>query len=206
VNTHRAISHRIRLLGLAAALCASLPVFAAVPPPSRQDAARLRLKVEAIERNAQARRPAPLVTRLTEREVNAYLSYDVRDQLPPGLTEPRITVLPDLRLSGTATIDLDAVRRQRQARGWLDPLGYLGGKVPVALSGRLTASGGLARFALDRATVGGVPVPKMIVQELVTFYSRTPDNPRGLNIDDPYPLPARIREIDIRPGEAVVKQ
>ena len=78
--------------------------------------------------------------------------------------------------------------------------------MPVAVSGRLTASDGLARFALDRATVGGVTVPKMLVQELVTFYSRTSDNPRGLNLDDPYPLPARIRQIDIRPGEAIVKQ
>jgi hypothetical protein len=206
VKTYPDLSHRRRVFGLAAVLCASLPALAAVPPPTREDAARLRLKVEAIERNGEARRPTSLVTRLTEREVNAYLAYDVREQLPPGLTEPRITVLADLKLSGTATIDLDAIRRQRQARGWLDPLNYLGGKVPVALSGSLTASGGLARFAFDKATVGGVPVPKIIVQELVTFYSKTPGNPRGLNIDDPFPLPARIRQIEIRPGEAVVKQ
>jgi hypothetical protein len=206
VKTYRALSHRRRLFGLAAILCASLPAFAAVLPPTRADAARLRLKVEAIERNGEARRPAALVTRVTEREVNAYLAYDVKDLLPPGLTEPRITVLSDLKLSATATIDLDAIRRQRQARGWLDPLNYLSGKVPVALSGRLTASDGLARFAFDRATIGGVPVPKVIVQELVTFYSKTPENAHGLNIDDPFPLPARIRQIDIRPGEAVVKQ
>jgi hypothetical protein len=194
------------VFGLAAFFCASLPALAAVPPPTREDAARLRLKVEAIERNGEAKRPAALITRLTEREVNAYLAYDVREQLPPGLSEPRITVLADLTVAGTATVDLDAIRRQRQARGWLDPLNYLSGKVPVALSGRLTASDGLARFAFDRAAVGGVSVPKFIVQELVTFYSKTPDNPRGLNIDDPFPLPSRIRQIEIRPGEAVVKQ
>jgi hypothetical protein len=199
-------SHRRRLIGLAALLCASLPAFSAVPPPARADAARLRAKVEAIERNAEARRPVALVTRVTEREVNAYLTYDVKDLLPPGLTEPRITVLPDLQLSATATIDLDAIRRQRQARGWLDPINYLSGKVPVALSGRLTASDGFARFAFDRASVGGVPVPKVIVQELVTFYSKTSENPRGLDIDAPFPLPARIRQIDIRAGEAIVKQ
>jgi hypothetical protein len=181
-------------------------VAGAVPPLSREDATRLRLKVEAIERNGAAARPAVLVTRVTEREVNAYLAFDAKDQLPVGLTEPRITVLADLSLSGTATIDLDAVRKERQAHGWLDPLTYLGGKVPVALAGRLTSSEGLARFSLDRATIGGLQVPKMLVQELVTFYSRTPDNPRGLNIDDPYPLPARIRQIEIRRGEAVVKQ
>jgi len=64
----------------------------------------------------------------------------------------------------------------------------------------------MARFALETAKVGGVPVPKMVVQELVTFYSRTESNPRGLNLDDPYPLPARIQQIEVRPGEALVKQ
>ena len=183
-----------------------LPAAGAVPPPSREDAARLRMKVETIERNGLARRPAALVTRITEREVNAYLAFDAKSELPTGFTEPRITVLPDLKLSGTATIDLDAVRKERQSRSWLDPLNYLGGKVAVAVSGRLTSSKGLARFALDRATIAGVTVPKMLVQELVTFYSRTPDNPRGLNLDDPYPLPARIRQIEIRRGEALVRQ
>ena len=178
----------------------------AVPPPTPEDAARLRVKVEAIERNGLAPRPAALVTRVTEREVNAYLAFDAKSELPAGFADPRITVLPDLKLSGTATIDLDAVRKERQSRSWLDPLNYLGGKVAVAVSGRLTSSKGLARFALDRASVAGITVPKMLVQELVTFYTRTPDNPRGLNLDDPYPLPARIRQIDIRPGEAIVRQ
>jgi hypothetical protein len=206
VKTHRALSSRRHLLGLAAGLCAVVSASGAVPPPSREDAARLRVKVEAIERNSLARRPAALVTRVSEREVNAYLAFDAKSELPAGFTEPRITVLPDLLLSGTATIDLDALRKERQSRSWLDPLNYLGGKVAVAVSGRLTSSNGLARFALDRATVGGITVPKMLVQELVTFYSRTPDNPHGLNLDAPYPLPARIRQIDIRPGEAIVRQ
>ncbi len=194
------------MFGLAALLGAALPALGAPQPPSRREADGLRVKVEAIERNAQSSRPARLVTRVTEREVNAYLAYDARDQLPVGLTEPRITILSDLSLSGTATIDLDAIRQQRQTRGWLDLLSYLNGRVRVAVAGRLTATNGTARFALGRATVGGLPVPKLVVQELVAFYSRTPSNPRGLNIDDPYALPAQIRQIDIRPGEAVVKQ
>lgn len=206
MKIHRVPSSRRPLLGLAVALCAVVSAGGAVPPPTPEDAARLRVKVEAIERNGLAPRPAALVTRVTEREVNAYLAFDAKSELPAGFADPRITVLPDLKLSGTATIDLDAVRKERQSRSWLDPLNYLGGKVAVAVSGRLTSSKGLARFALDRASVAGITVPKMLVQELVTFYTRTPDNPRGLNLDDPYPLPARIRQIDIRPGEAIVRQ
>jgi len=187
-------------LAVAAALGASQPGL------TREDASRLRAKVDAINRNGQLEQPAPLVTSVTEREVNAYLAFDGREQLPAGLAEPHITVLPDRSLSGTATLDLDAVRRQRQSRGWLDPLNYLSGTMPVSVSGRLEAANGFARFSLDTAKVGGVPVPKMVVQELLAFYSRTESNPRGLNLDDPYPLPARIRQIDVHPGEALVKQ
>jgi hypothetical protein len=206
VDTHRIPPSRRPLLGLAAAICVVVSAAGAAPPPSREDAARLRVKVEAIERNGLAKRPAALATRVSEREVNAYLAFDAKSDLPAGFTDPRITVLPDLKLSGTATIDLDAIRKERQSRSWLDPLTYMGGKVAVAVSGRLTSSNGLARFALERAVVGGITVPKMLVQELVTFYSRTPGNPRGLNLDDPYTLPARIRQIDIQPGEAIVRQ
>ncbi len=206
VSIESRTSHRRRALLLAALLSIAASVSGTAPPPTRADATRLRAKVEAIERNGQARRPAPLVTRVTEREVNAYLAFDARDQLPAGLTGPRIRILPDRSLSGIATIDLDAVRRQQKTRGWLDPLNYLGGKVEVAVAGRLSSADGLARFALDRASVSGVTIPKFVVQELLSYYSRTPANPGGLNLDDPYPLPARIRRIDIRPGEALVRQ
>ena len=194
------------VIGLVALVFAVTPALGQRHAPSREDAARMRSKIDAISRNAGSSPSAPLVTRVTEQEVNAYLVYDAADQLPVGLTEPRITVLADGSLSGTAIVDLDAVRQQRQSRGWLDPLNYLTGKVPVAVSGRLDANGGMARFALEAAKVGGVPVPRMVVQELVTFYSRTESNPRGLNLDDPYPLPARIQQIEVRPGEALVKQ
>jgi hypothetical protein len=85
-------------------------------------------------------------------------------------------------------------------------MNYLSGRLPVTVSGRLQAADGLARFELESATVSSVPIPRTLVQELVTYYSRTPQNPRGLNLDDPFPLPSRIRQIDVRRGEAVVIQ
>ena len=193
------------LAALLALVCAAAPLVAG-QSYSRDDSRKLLEKVDAITRNGEQPKPTSLVTSLTEREVNAYLAYDAKPHLPVGLTEPRITVLPSGSLSGTAVVDLDAVRAQRQSRGMLDPLNYLSGKLPVAVSGKLVATNGAARFDLESASVGGVPVPKMVVQELVTYYSKTESNPRGINIDDPYPLPARIRQIDVRQGEALVKQ
>jgi hypothetical protein len=206
VNPNPWLTGRRVVIGLAALLAAAAPALSSRQAPAREDSERFRAKVDAIVRHAETPAAAPLVTRVTEAELNAWLAYDGKVHLPVGLTEPRIIVLPSLDLSGTATVDLDAIKRQRQSRGWLDPLNYLGGTLTVAIVGRLDATDGQARFSLQSAKVGGVPVPKVVVQELVTHYSKTDANPRGINIDDPYPLPARIREIDIRPGEAFVKQ
>jgi len=51
-----------------------------------------------------------------------------------------------------------------------------------------------------------VPVPKPIVQEIVSFFSRTAENPHGFNLDAPFNLPAKIREILVNPGETLLLQ
>jgi hypothetical protein len=182
---------------------------------TRADARRLLEKVSTIENHAavlvkpgRGMRSAGTArtTLVTEREVNSYLAFEAGPQIPVGIAQPRIRILGDRRLSGTALVDLDAVRAQHKATGWFDPMSYLTGRLPVAVSGSLQAAGGVARFNLESATISSVPIPKTLLQELLTYYSRTPDNPRGLNLDDPFQLPARIRQIDVRAGEAVVVQ
>jgi hypothetical protein len=59
---------------------------------------------------------------------------------------------------------------------------------------------------MQSASLSGIPLPKSFLQELVTFYSRTPDSPEGIRLDDPFELPASIRQIEIGPGQAVVVQ
>jgi hypothetical protein len=49
-------------------------------------------------------------------------------------------------------------------------------------------------------------LPRPIVQELVAFFSRTPENPNGFDMDAPFNLPAKIREIVVNRGEAVMVQ
>lgn len=88
----------------------------------------------------------------------------------------------------------------------MDPLNYISGQVPLTARGVLTARDGKGQFQLTGAEMNGVPLPKAIVQELVSFFSRTASNPNGFSLDEPFHLPAKIREITINPGEAVVVQ
>jgi hypothetical protein len=70
----------------------------------------------------------------------------------------------------------------------------------------LQASNGRGRFELESASVGVLPIPKLLLQEIVAYYSKSPDNPGGISLDDEFELPARIREIQVGRGQAIIVQ
>jgi hypothetical protein len=191
------------IIGAIAALGASA---AAVDVPSKQDALRFQAKVDRIERNAVIPRRGPQrMTELTESEVNAYLKYLAGPQIPAGIVDPVLFAQGNGRVAGRAVVDLDAVRTQK-VRAWTDPMGYLTGRLPISVEGIVTTHDGMGRFQLISAEISGVTIPKTLLQELLSYYSRTPDTPSGINMDDPFALPDGIREIRIGQGSAVVVQ
>jgi hypothetical protein len=173
---------------------------------SRRDAALLKQKVATINAHAERQLKTGRRTMVTENEVNSYLAYDAQAQLPTGVVEPTVTILGPGRLSGRAVVDLDAVRKAKNPTSLLDPMNYLMGRLPVTATGVLKTSNGVGQFALESASVGGVPIPKLILQEIVSYYSRTAENPAGVSLDDPFALPARIREIQVERGQAIIVQ
>lgn len=173
---------------------------------SKRDAELLKQKVAAISAHSERATKEALRTTVTENEVNAYLTYDAHEQLPTGVVEPAVTILGTGRVSGRAVVDLDAVKREKKPTSLLDPMNYLSGRLPVGATGVLTTSNGVGRFQLESANVSGVPIPKMLLQEIVSYYSRTPESPSGIGIDDPFTLPARIREIQVERGQAIIVQ
>ena len=88
----------------------------------------------------------------------------------------------------------------------MDPLGYLTGRLPITAAGTLTTGNGVGRFQLESAEISGVTIPKSLLQELLSYYSRTPTDPDGINMDEPFELPAGIQEIRIGQGTAVIVQ
>ena len=122
------------------------------------------------------------------------------------MTQPEITLLGQGRLSGKAIIDLDVVRQKNSSGGWLDPTSYLTGKLPVTASGRIITGDGKARFAVERAEVSGIQIPRSFLAQMVNFFTRTADNPKGSSIDDTFELPAKIKRIDVEQGRFVLHQ
>jgi hypothetical protein len=195
---------------MVAVAIAVLALLAAVPRAdvraSRRDATLMKQKVATIAAHGERAIKQARRTTVTENEVNSYLVYEAREQLPTGVVDPSVTILGTGRVSGRAVVDLDAVRKQKNPTSLLDPMNYLMGRLPVSAVGVLKTSNGVGRFQLESASVSSIPVPKLLLQEIVSYYSRTPDNPSGISLDDPFALPARIREIQVERGQAVIVQ
>lgn len=195
------------------AVLAALAILAVAPIAgqerlTKQDADRFQTKLGRIVvqgKSAPVKSAQPRSTPITDIELNSYLRFNAKEQVPVGILEPTLNALGDGRVSGRAVVDLDAVRKQKQ-RGWLDPVGYLSGRLPVTAAGRLTTKEGKGQFQLESAEISGVTVPKAVLQELLSFYSKSAESPNGIDMDAPFELPSRIREIRVGTGTATVVQ
>lgn len=174
---------------------------------SKPDATRFETKLAQIQKNAETPRKgnAARSIQVSDVEVNSYLKYSAGSQVPVGIVDPTLNGVGNGRVTGRAIVDLDAVRTQKK-RSWTDPLGYLMGKLPVTAAGTLTTQKGVGRFQLESAEISGVTIPKSLLQELLSYYSKTPENPNGINMDEPFVLPSAIQEIRIGQGSAVIVQ
>ncbi|MFA5907603.1 MAG: hypothetical protein WC815_02395 [Vicinamibacterales bacterium] len=163
-------------------------------------------KIVAVQSNAALDTRGGRPTQFSEAETNSYLKFKSAPILPTGLTEPAISLLGDGRVTGRAVVDLDVVRQKQSSGGWFDPTSYLTGKLPVSAVGRVITADGKGRFELESADVSGVPVPKSLLAQMVNYFTRTADNPKGATIDDTFELPADIRRIDVATGKFIVVQ
>lgn len=193
-------------LALIPALIVTLP--AAPQEAAHAAAERARVKLESIVANGEEPRSSPAAatrTVLSEAEVNAYLQVHGAGILPTGIAEPDVRLGDEGRVRARAIVDLDQVRTARE-RAWNDPLAYAVGSVEVIAAGAITADGGMGRVQFESATVAGVSVPKSVVQELLRFYTVTPERPEGFDLDEPFPLPAEILRVIVRRGHATLVQ
>ena len=181
---------------------------------SKQQADVFQRKVDVITKQGDvlARqgvpRPRPDVRRtmISETELNSWFAYRSQPLLPDGVANPQITIVGNGKLMGNVTFDLGAASKKKSSGGALDPLSYLGGRLPVTVTGVLQTDKGRGRFELQSADISGVPVPKMLIQEVLSYYSKTEEHPSGIRLDDPFELPASIQKIEVGQGQAVVVQ
>jgi hypothetical protein len=147
-----------------------------------------------------------LRTPFSESELNSWFAYRSGEVMPPGVSEPRVTLVGNGKVKAVATVDLEAIAKQRSSGRALDPWSYLGGRLPVTLSGVLRTENGMGRFDLEEAAISGVPVPTSVLADIVSYYTRTAADSEGVRINDDFRLPSQIKQIEMGAGQGVIVQ
>ena len=192
-----------------AAICGLILTVASLEAAalSKQEADLFSRKLaQIVVQGDAAQKPGNRRTPVTETELNSWFTYSAKPLLPAGVSDPRITMIGNGKVTGQAIVDLDAIAKKKASGGTFDIWNLVGGKVPVNVAGTLRTKDGVGSFDLESADVSGLPLPKSFLQEVVSYYSRTADHPQGVKIDDPFALPASIRQIDVGAGQAVIVQ
>jgi hypothetical protein len=187
---------------------ASITAVATAPKvsPQQADAFARKLAIISAQSTMTARAATARRTSVSEDEVNSWFAYRAQPMLPDGVTQPQLTIIGNGKVAGMVTVDLDAIAKQKRTSGILNPWNLIGGRVPVVVSGVLHTQNGRGQFDVEDATVSGLPVPTSLLQELVSHYSKTAEDPDGFRLADPFELPAHIRQIEVGQGQAVVIQ
>ena len=72
--------------------------------------------------------------------------------------------------------------------------------------GTVRGENGKGQLQIERATLSGISIPKSVLQQVVSYYTRSPEMPNGFNIDEPFALPSKIRSVETAKGQATVIQ
>ena len=178
----------------------------AAEPVSRRDAARLQAKLDRLTKSPGERERWPPTTPISEAELNSYLRLELGDRMPAGVTDPWVSLLERDRLSGSATVDLARMSESRKSTQHARPV-QLPQRVRSRRRQRRAADAKRRRNVRPRVGVDlRSAVPLWMLQEIVTYYSKSPSAPNGVSIDKPFMLPLGIREIQLAKGQAIVVQ
>ena len=138
--------------------------------------------------------------------MNSYLQYELSDRIPAGVTDPWVSILENGRLAGTATVDLARVGQSRKSSGMLDPFNFLTGSLPLAVNGVLNTKNGVASFAVESASISSVPVPVWMLQEIVSYYSKSESAPKASPSTSRSRFPMASAKSSTARGQATVVQ
>lgn len=166
-------------------------------PQAANSAAAKFDRIQAVSRSGRSFG----VVRITEREANSYLRYEVSPSYPPGVSQIRLTFQPN-RILGSSRVDFDKLKEGRRTPP--NPLAdfLLRGEHTVAAQGTLGGANGTAEFHLEWVKLDGVTLPRTVVEFLIEHYlkSRYPE----AAIDRPFLLPFAIDSLRTETGAVVL--
>ena len=167
---------------------------------------QLKERVDRVIANGELDPVPATTTRFNESELNSILNGQIADWIPNGLSEPQVRLLGNDRFSLRVIVDIDEFKRRRKRPQSAGPLNFFSGKLPALVRGELISSNGKGQFKLQSTEVNGIPLPPALALELLSTHTKTRRRPEGFDIQKPFDLPVKIRQLQITPNELVVIQ
>ncbi|HET7009070.1 MAG TPA: hypothetical protein VFK65_26495 [Candidatus Binatia bacterium] len=167
---------------------------------------QLKERVDRVIANGELDPVPATTTRFSESELNSILNGQIADWIPNGLSEPQVRLLGNDRFSLRVIVDIDEFKRRRKRPQSAGPLNFFSGKLPALVRGELISSDGKGQFKLQSTEVNGIPLPPALALELLSTHTKTRRRPEGFDIQKPFDLPVKIRQLQITPNELVVIQ
>lgn len=179
---------------------------APVPRPglSWAEAQSFGQKLDRIKTQSQAKgAPRPESVLVTEGELNSYLNLTYGPRMPPGVSNVDVRLEAE-RIRFKGLLDLERVRGNVPAPSAWSPLAYIRGKVPVEVVGRLQTRDGHGTFAVEEASIASVPVPMVLLEQIVSSATQKPGDADGLDINAPFKLPYAVNRVRVGMARAVL--
>jgi len=210
VNGHPKLAFFGKIFGvllLGGVLSTNLGCSSIETKPARVDQQeQLKEKVDQVIANGELDPVPAKTTRFTEAELNSILNSPVASWIPNGIGERQVRLLGKDRFSLRVIVDIDEFKRRRNSQRSAGPLNFLSGKVPAVVRGDLISGDGKGQFKLQSTEVNGLPLPKALALDLLSTHTKSRRNPDGFDIEKPFDLPAKIRQLQINLAELVVIQ
>ncbi len=165
---------------------------------SRRTAEVLQKKIDHIKKNHAEADPrhADNEVVVTEQELESYVLFSLRDQIPIQMDSFKVQLTP-----GAVGADTQLTFTSNSTG---NPMvdAFVGGTHNLFVKGKLTGESSRGKFDLQEIKVDGIPVPKILIQALFDKYvkPRYPD----ADLKEPFDLPWSIRSIDIQTGKAKI--
>ena len=171
---------------------------AGVGQVSEQAAMELQIKIDDIKKNeSTGSERTPVEIEVSDTELESYVLYSLREDIPVQMDSIDVQLTPgavgaDTQLTFTA-----------MSTG--NPLvdSVMSGTHNLFVKGRLSGKEGRGKFELEEIRVDGIPVPRVLVENLFEKYVK-PKYPEA-DLKEPFDLPWGIDELTLEEGKAKIK-
>jgi hypothetical protein len=173
----------------------------AITAVSPGTAAGLQVKIDRIkdageQTKAEGKRDqAPETITVYEAELESYVLYALRDDIPVQIDSFDVQLSP-----GMVASDTQVTFNQSTGNSIVDSM--VGGTHSLFLKGRFLGTQGTGKFDLEEIRVDGIPVPRVLIETLFKKYVQ-PKYPDA-DLKEPFELPWEIRELTIQQGKATI--